>query len=240
MLPNATGEATGTMANDYLLDWLWAFNRKERYYLLSQALGGFSLTPQFAAELSEVAGVAIPPNALAYMDYHLDWVYAALKVWDQPTSITHTEYQVSPDFAQPGKDKGPIFVNHDMEDIDLLVAFQQEGINHLIFVEAKGETPWSNSQMESKVYRLNRIFEDAPQNVRPLLVLVSPGEPKLLRVPDFAAEWAYLSPTKWKHLKLTVPSGRRKLERPSKGSDQWRVAPSAPTEIEPNEDEREP
>lgn len=227
------------MANDHLLDWLWALNRKERYYLLSQALGGFSLAPQFAAELSRVARVPIPPNALAYMDYHLDWVYAALKVWDQPTSITHTEYQDSPDFAQPGKDKGPIFVNHDMEDIDLLVAFRHGDLDHLIFVEAKGETAWNNAQMESKIYRLNRIFEEAPQHVRPLLVLVSPGKPKLLKVPSYAEDWAYLSPTTWKHLELTVPPGRRKLERPSKGSNQWRVAPSPPSEIEPNEDERE-
>lgn len=228
------------MAAEYLLDWLWAFNRKERYYLLSQALGGFSLAPQFAAELGKAAGISIPPNALVYMDYHLDWVYAALQVSDSPTTVTHTEYAESPDFAQPGKDLHPVFVNHDMEDIDLLVTFQQGDLQHLIFVEAKGETAWSNSQMESKVYRLNRIFEGAPASVRPLLVLVSPGEPKFLRVPSFAKEWAYLSPGIWRHLKLAVPDGRRKLERPSKDSTEWRVAPSTPLEIEPNEDEREP
>lgn len=228
------------MASEYLLDWLWAFNRKERYYLISQALGGFGLAPQFAKELGAVAGIAIPPNALAYMDYHLDWVYAALQVSDSPTTVTHTEFMDSPDFAQPGKDKNPVYINHDMEDIDLLVTFKQGDVNHLIFVEAKGETPWSNSQIESKIYRLNRIFEDAPQTVRPLLVLVSPGEPKFLRVPKFSPEWASVSSTTWRYLPLSVPDGRRKIERPSKHATTWRVAPSASSEIEPNEDERGP
>ena len=51
------------MTTDHLLQWLDAFNRKERYYLLTQALGGFGLAPQFATELSRVSGVQVPPSA---------------------------------------------------------------------------------------------------------------------------------------------------------------------------------
>lgn len=235
------------MASDYLLEWLDAFNRKERYYLISQALGGFGLTPQFAAALGERAGVQIPSNAQAWMDYHLDWVYAAMKVAGQPTSLDHTPFELSPNFAQPEKDAGPVYVNHDTEDIDLLVAFRKEDINHLIFVEAKGETAWSNSQMESKAFRLKKVFAAAPDNVRAVLVLASPTEPRFLRVPEERPDWVSLSPTTWRHLQLDVPRGRRKIVTPSKQHPLpeseagqhpehpkeawWRVAPAARSDL---------
>lgn len=221
------------MSSDHLLDWLEAFNRKERYYLISQALGGFGLAPQFLSGLSEKAGIPIPANAQAWMDYHLDWVYAALQVWDQPMNFADKEFhRTSPDFSDPSKSEGPIYINHDQEDIDLLIAFTRDEINHLIFVEAKGETPWSNPQMNSKVLRLRKIFEGAPSHVRPLLVLASPKAPKFLKVPLGSPDWIAPAPTTWRHLPLAVPDGRRKIERPASGASTWRVAPTGTSDLE--------
>jgi hypothetical protein len=39
-----------------------------------------------------------------------------------------------------------------------LVAFSSDGEHHLVFVEAKGVTNWSTSQMKSKAARLRTLF----------------------------------------------------------------------------------
>jgi hypothetical protein len=41
---------------EFIGDWLHSFNRKERYFLVKQALGGFSLDPNFRKQLSDVIG----------------------------------------------------------------------------------------------------------------------------------------------------------------------------------------
>ena len=44
----------------------------------------------------------------------------------------------------------------NQEDADLLVAFEQGDIIHLMLVEAKAETGWTNKQMCSKAKGLSR------------------------------------------------------------------------------------
>ena len=63
-----------------LLEYLESFNRKERFFLVGEALGNpaFRLSSDFRTRLGAVFGLAIPNDALVAMDYHLDWIYASL------------------------------------------------------------------------------------------------------------------------------------------------------------------
>ena len=60
-----------------LLELLESFNRKERFFLVSQAVGRFQLSDDFRRELGEEINLKIPRGAFTAMDYHLDWLTAA-------------------------------------------------------------------------------------------------------------------------------------------------------------------
>lgn len=129
-----------------LIEYLESFNRKERFFLIGEALGNpdFRLSNDFRTRLSAAFGVPVPANALVAMDYHLDWIHASLFL------------------ASPGVDERAVHPNTDaiatgnIEDTDLLVAFEEGQITHLMLIEAKAETGWTNRQMDSKAGRLKK------------------------------------------------------------------------------------
>lgn len=118
----------------------------------------------------------MPADALVCMDFHLDWVYVALVMANDPGREWYG--------APLGRDGHGVNINANQEDIDLLVAFDEEETTHLILVEAKGVTSWTNSQLRSKAARLDLIFEPASApcdgagrgwpGVRPHFVMTSP------------------------------------------------------------------
>src|SRR5207244_734415 len=65
-----------------LIDLLDQFNRKERFFLVGAALGKptFQTDPRFLAAVGAAARVKFPhpKHVHCYMDFHLDWLYAAL------------------------------------------------------------------------------------------------------------------------------------------------------------------
>jgi len=151
-------------------------NRKERYFLIGMALGnpGFKLDPAFRYKLSNKYGLTIPDTAFVAMDYHLNWIFAAAAL-SFDTSLCENIFD----------NKGGI-VDGTQEDVDLLVAFEDEsGINHVIMLEAKGFTSFNNRQFEHKMDRLRGIFRDDGQRwqaVKPYFGLVSPRKPSKLQV----------------------------------------------------------
>ena len=71
----------------------------------------------------------------------------------------------------------------NQEDIDLLVAFEADDTTHLMLIEAKAETGWTNKQTFLKAERLQRIFgKDGARypQVKPYFRLTSPRPPKQL------------------------------------------------------------
>ena len=64
------------------LKLLESFNRKERFFLVGQALGNpkFQLSDGFRSMLGgqDAFGIVPPKDALVFMDYHLDWLHASL------------------------------------------------------------------------------------------------------------------------------------------------------------------
>ena len=193
-----------------LVELLESFNRKERLFLIKQALGGFQLADEFRKALgnaicpdTEESESFIPEDALVAMDYHLDWIAAALTL--------NKNAGVSKAF-----DNAPELVTGTQEDIDLLVAFQKDGINHLVFVEAKGVTSWSNCQMRGKAQRLKNIFGDDGNcypGVTPHLCLMSRREPST-KPPnkldtDQWPEWM----RSYKFIELGFPEDRKRVTR---------------------------
>jgi len=144
------------------------FNSKERFYVVGTALGNprFRLSKQFRAQLNEAFGVRVPASAFAAMDYHLDWLYAAVFL--------------AANGKQDGVFKMPKQITATQQDIDLLVAYPDDGTCHVIMVEAKGVGSFSNRQLDSKRRRLQSIFGKGAgkwEGVRPYFGVMSPKEP---------------------------------------------------------------
>ena len=154
-----------------LLNLLASFNRKERFFLVGNALDNksFSLGARFRSELKTHADVAIPDDAWVAMDYHLDWIAAAVH-------LTTNKKIAATRFDNPKQH----IVRGNQEDVDLIVGFGTQIDTTLILIEAKGDTAWSKSQMSSKVKRLGEIFgTDTFVNpaIKPILILTSPKSP---------------------------------------------------------------
>ena len=186
-----------------LLELLESFNRKERFFLVSQAVGEFQLNDDFRRELGKAINVDVPHDAFTAMDYHLEWLTAAL-------------------YAYECGDVGRIFDNApqqvikgNQEDTDLLVAFEGSGDWHVVLIEAKGATGWRNAQMQSKASRLGKIFGsegDRHPGVVPHFCLVSPRPPKQLCVSKWP-RWMCNNDASYIWLRLKFPEPRKMVTR---------------------------
>ena len=167
-----------------LITHLQSFNRKERFILLREALGAdtFCLDNDFRERLGNLLGLTVPADAFVAMDYHLDWLQMALylaRTPDPPRPI--------PKEAVLGD--GQKDINENQMDVDLLVAFDEGATTHLVLLEAKMETGWTNRQMCKKAARLKQIFPDPPATgVRRHFVLLSPNPPRRLEI-DTWPDW---------------------------------------------------
>ena len=162
---------------------LASFNRKERFILLEQATSQtlrIQLNDSYRGKLATQIGKEIPESAYVAMDYHLNWLAAAVQV----LAKGNVDVEVDLDLAAA--------LGSNQEDIDLLVAWtDQSDTNHLVLVEAKAHTAWSNSQITSKMKRLNVILESAAfqtSGIKPSFVITSFDKPPNLKVPE-GSEW---------------------------------------------------
>lgn len=197
------------MAN--LLCLLESLNRKERYFLIGDALGNqnFSLGKKFRQKVKQATNIDVPENEWVAMDYHLDWLAAAIHV---------TQKSIDPRIPWANEN----VVNGTQEDTDLIVGFEDGEETILILVEAKADTAWSNTQMNSKIERYIGIFGSdgkRSRDVTPVLLLTSPERPQKLRTDEWPS-WALIdnSPI-W--MELNMAPNRLRLLRcdNSGGSD---------------------
>ena len=199
-----------------LIEILESFNRKERFFLIAHALGlqsdsgepAFSLSDSFRKDLS------IPADAcriFVAMDYHLDWLQAALRLYRDPGKT---------EFSNKGK-----VIEGTQEDVDLLVAYEASGQFHLILVEAKAYSGWTNKQLLSKAKRLRKIFgEDGKEwdNVQPHFYAIGPKESKGLR-PKCLPKWMLSDHGKLQWLPCLRLPKRLKVVRCGKAYEHFRV-----------------
>ncbi len=154
-----------------IIENLKRFNRKERYHLIRDALGNpdFKLGKPFWGRLRKCLGLQeeVPEKAFMAMDYHLDWIYASL-------FLTTTQEQ------PPYRLRSDKKISGTQQDIDLLIAYESDGICHVVMLEAKGALPFGSKEEEalkSKVERLVVIWGDNGNrwcNVEPHFVITSP------------------------------------------------------------------
>lgn len=151
------------------------FNRKERFIVAEWLLAPapFSLGRDTREELARVLrprGVsAVPTDAFVAIDYHLDWLYAALSIhtghWDPDDGAVH---------ARPPEPA----LTANQEDVDAIVAWSgPEGGATIVLIEAKAYSGWTNKQLQSKANRLGAIFGPGGDNwkaVTPHFVLAGP------------------------------------------------------------------
>ncbi|MCF8260332.1 MAG: hypothetical protein K9J12_06130 [Melioribacteraceae bacterium] len=206
------------------INHLTEFNRKERFFLIGQALGNenFILSPEFRIELKLALpnlSKEIPDNAFAAMDYHLDWIYGS-------AFLSENKNQVK---LHPLDKK---YISATQEDIDLIVAFEDRFQNqtHLIMCECKAETGWTNKQIQSKGSRLKNIFgKDGKnfQSIIPYFILISPRKPlriDTLELPSFMINNGEIP---W--MSLRIPEKLKKITRSNelgrndKDGRNWRI-----------------
>ena len=185
---------------DGLLNLLRNLNAKERFYLVGHFLGNRSFSPALDViealekKLGVPGGIFSKAEKFCAMDYHLDWINAALE-------------KSFEDECKGDKVKGRTSGYQD--DIDLLLAFDTKHSPryHIILVDAKGIGYFSNRDLETKTDRLDAIFYDANKKdierfkqVKVYLVLASPCEPKKLKFSDEEKEKRW----NWKHIELDI------------------------------------
>ena len=137
----------GGAAQDARAAWIKALG--ERTFRLDEP---FRTRLQSCLSGSARGALSIPPDAFVAMDYHLDWIAMALRLAAD-----------EPEHARP--DRFPLdgiandeLVSGTQQDVDLLVAFPDGAITHLIMIEAKGDTHWRNEKLDRKSEGLKRIF----------------------------------------------------------------------------------
>ena len=169
------------------------FNRKERFLLVGQALGNptFSLGSPFRRTLAELLERPVPPDAYCAMDYHLDWLFAAV-MWAEgkvhPGNLMPREFLPS-----ASGEATDLTVTGNQSDVDLLIAWTDtRHRGQIALLEAKGFSGWSNKQMGYKLARLGAIFGDTDsprfEHVDVHLVLVGPKPPTGLKL--LGPSWA--------------------------------------------------
>ncbi|WP_270803755.1 MULTISPECIES: hypothetical protein [Aeromonas] len=217
--------------SDNLIDNLKSFNRKERFYLIGQMLGNpeFRMDDNQLDKISNLIGLTIPRKYFAAMDYHLDWIYASLFLTQNDANTAFKRNSIENDGV-----KIDYQISGTQEDVDFLLAFvDHENTTHIVMIEAKGDSYFTNAQLNSKNKRFKAIFgdEDTWPNVKPHFLLCSPKEPQNVTIEDPV----YFMLTKDKNpiwFPLLMGTGKNKVTRcmdddknnkPSSEGDYWKV-----------------
>jgi hypothetical protein len=197
-----------------LVETLHRFNRKERSWLIQDAVGetAAKLSDSFRGRLEEAIrkknpDFTLPEKAVWLMDFHLDWLIAAIRL--HTTSAAHANGKA----YNNSNDE----VTGTQQDIDLSVAFD----NTLILVEAKGVRSWGNNELSSKIERLDLLseFSKGPIRVdgttssglRLFLVLCSPTPPKRIDFKNWP-KWGKDGNEKPLWFKLRTPHDRGEFD----------------------------
>ncbi|WP_421236711.1 hypothetical protein [Aeromonas jandaei] len=213
-----------------LIENLKSFNRKERFYLVGQMLGNpeFRMDEKQLDKISELIGIRISGEYFAAMDYHLDWIYASLFLTQNTKNDANKVFKRN--FLENDGVKIDYQISGTQEDVDFLLAFvDHENTTHIVMIEAKGDSYFSNAQLNSKNKRFNAIFgdEDTWPNVRPHFLLCSPKEPQKINVEEPAYFIFKNSRLPW--LELDMGEGKNKVTRcddegePHNNGDYWTV-----------------
>ena len=185
---------------DHLLPTQWAetlknnlttLNQKERFLLVAEVIGtpsSLALSDRFVAKLTHslsTCGIhlsqSLPPLFVG-IDYHFDWMYAALELSWQGQDIKHLYQYPTATPLKPLPNKNRL-ISGNQEDADLLIVCTDVGEQpktYFILIEAKGVGRWSTKQLRSKARRIRSLFGPPhawSSHVQPVIVLAGPRMP---------------------------------------------------------------
>jgi hypothetical protein len=197
-------------------------NSKERFYLFTYATnkGKFELTDEFKNEIYKTIKVKMPNNYFAAIDYHLDWLSAAIT----KDSDVEEAFKNGTEF-----DNSEGLITGNQEDIDLIIAFEEDSEVTIIMIEAKGVGSWTTKQVSSKKRRLDEIFKKSNErNIYPYLILMSPKESEGLKrkIDIINNRWIDKETNNYYWIKLKLPSPLYKVGRVGKDEQnrkKWRI-----------------
>lgn len=215
-----------------LVQALERFNRKERNLLVRAATGNHEsplrLSEGFRERIAKALGLkeGVPAEAWWATDYHIAWLAGALSVYVLGDAALERAWS-NPEVNQRR------LAELNQEDIDLVVSWE----NHMVLIEAKAYGYFSNSQLKSKLDRLNLVYKHYKEltagssaDVDFRLLLISPQAPQ--RVDVATPPW--LCPAgkiPWMELDLGDADDRLMVSRcNAKGDvgatgDHWRLVP---------------
>jgi len=200
-----------------IIGWLQQFNSKERFFLVGQILGNPKFIPssKFRETLGNALQLQIPETVFSAMDFHLDWLYAALEITKSSEKIHRNDDKM---------------IKAQQEDIDFIIAYDFANTCHIILIEAKGVTGWTNKQMSSKTDRLRDFFGDEGNKrsgVQPHFVLMSPSKPEKLDVKNWPRWMKNDNEAVW--IKLDISNDLQSIARcdangkEDRAGEYWRV-----------------
>lgn len=155
-------------------------NAKERDHLMRYAyLGATGTNDKTESYLSDEFIENLKPHLIelglsenskclfAGMDYHLDWLYVALKfAIEKPTFVIADKSNLKIKFPMETAQKSNIFreISGSQEDIDLIAVFKSEVDSEpkkyaILFIEAKGSANFDGVQLARKLIRLDHILK---------------------------------------------------------------------------------
>lgn len=212
-----------------LIDYLSFFNRKERFHLIGQLLGNasFNLPPSVLEKITRLLNVKICGEYFSAMDYHIDWIYASLVLTRDKNYLP--------------KEIVPDTITATQEDVDFILVFKDEdNLTHIVMIEAKGDTYFTNKQIGKKAKRLMAIFGKEGNvwpNVKPHFLICSQNKPRLINtnnLPDFMLDNDNKSII-W--FELPMPNNQLKVTRCNQNGLQdkngiyWKIESRRKTEI---------
>lgn len=211
-----------------IIDRLKMFNRKERDHLMKFALCKQPEAPEISTSLWQlISNGGNKPNAdrmFIGMDYHLNWLYAALAM--AKMSDGEMEKQFDNEWyckAPPKEHKDSRPIQENQQDVDLLIAWfdQRWAIPlRLILVEAKLDSGWIPEQLTSKRQRLDLIRQDASLMGLGFIdwrfLLLSPVSKT---VPESGTSNEFYSWSEWNG----IESDRRHVKRVSGSFEKWEI-----------------
>jgi len=231
-----------------IIERLKMFNRKERDHLMKFALCEDPKTPEISLALwKKISNGGRRPNAermFIGMDYHLNWLYAALATADDPDLSASYENKWHDKVNAGDGNKQPI--KRSQEDVDLLCAWTvpKSDSLYLVLIEAKLDSSWGSKQFRSKKERLTLIREDAEARelgfINWQFLLMSPGDaPKKNEFDggDLRGRYSWLRdleqrekdrPSRVRHITLPVTKDLWRVKRVSKSSKNWTTVLSKP------------
>ena len=125
--------------------------------------------------------------------------------------LAHTSQDEKSKFCN--EDKEGQIIKGTQEDVDLLVAFKAGETFHLILVEAKAYSGWTNKQLLSKAKRLRTIFGENGNkwsDVQPYFCVMSPKESEGLKR-ECLPKWMLYNGNQLQWLPLRLPKSKRRV-----------------------------